>query len=241
MSSAPVDVGAAHVRRIADDDVERLAAQLLEPARFDEANVERRAASHWRARRQRSALQSVAVTRAARRVVLDGQRDRPAAGADIEHGRLGDGRQRPRARPRRAAPFPARGTSTSGDTASGSEKNSRSPVRYASGSPRARRSTQRSESRRGIGLEHALRRREHGGARAPASRTRATAPHRGAACRCARRAVGGRSQRRRPFAARHPRGRARCARHVSSRGRARRAGPLDTRSRAARSRRRDRR
>ena len=101
----------------------------------------------------------VASPSRARRAALcfDGERDRAAARADVEHGRRARALRAAASASSTSSSVSGRGISTSGDTASGSEKNSRSPVRYASGSPRARRATSATNRCRSRGLERALR------------------------------------------------------------------------------------
>ena len=81
------DFGATHVRRVADDDVEHLPAERSEPPGFDEAHVEREPSRVRTRDAERCGARVAGRDLRVRPRAFHGERDRAAARADVEHRR----------------------------------------------------------------------------------------------------------------------------------------------------------
>ena len=135
-------VGLAEVRRVGDHGVEARGRPARRSRRTAASSTSAPAAAALApAAASASGERSTAVTRRPVPLGRQGDRDRPAAGAPVEHGRARGGA--PRAPTPPAVSVSGRGTSTPGPTRSRSRRKARSPVRYATGSRRPRRATGR--------------------------------------------------------------------------------------------------
>ena len=240
-------VGAAHVRRIADDDVEPLRAGSAS----NQCDSTKRTSSASRALRSRARRRAprcsrrCAVTCASGRACLTASAMAPLPVPTSSTAGRGERRaSRERAldeqlglRPRNQHLAATRAAATKRTRAR--RRGTRAARRPRAARRAARRSAARPRAR------GALRKREERAARRAGRDTRAAPRHRAAATRCAARERASRGRQRSSVRS-HARacgvvGRLGASHHVSSRGPAPRAGRPGTRSRAARSRRRDRR